>query len=1087
MSLIDDSYTIRPGDTLSGIARRIGYSMQTLLNANPQIDNPDLIRAGDTITIPSVASGKAVIVTGLEDPGWNYSLANHSLGSGSPAASRCPEQREWMTIKPLRYAVAERASALKLPDSHRMATMPALHQHKYITREVYEHTVYLYQPEGNYLLEAEYINGRPERGRCVFGTAPPEVKAALPLLKQKQGSEAILWLTVAPLTPARLAWLEEDPERIATLGQRFNFSQAASGTGTASSSLSGIQDLLADLQAGDGDTLQWSSQPMDGTLSRDFVLVPYQIQTPDNHFAACLVDAIGITTDLCRQFSALYETVMQSACVSQHPRTMGQLTRHLIDHEEQAAEARVPTYYTNHREGYRIPVPPEDIAKSRARARRSASASLSQYLHIDAMETYLSHYDQAIPQWQQALAIQAQDWLTWLRHEQLDMALSWLDDSDPDQINLKEALIAAMINHIDATDDGVALREQWVEQMLTTLQEAPSPAGSAPGISAHLMLAFGLSKPVILEGSKWLHAFNETTNGPGVDEIARARALLYDSRIPATESTDVLVMSVAGWLAQQSAARHLTRPWEETYHLLCCRYGYQYSRISVRVSEVLYQTELSYSASMAMMTNHSVRAPARLAVTGTLALYDLSEETPASGKTVGRVAQYLENHSRFWARQFIGRGLLDEPSSLMRAYRATEQVFDTPLKNGTVGLLWLVQVYNAFQVAGQLEKSNVWKASYLTVNAFVSVLNSSLAGVDQFYGARFGQPGSQKVFTQYMQGEGAELVGKHLSGALRSGLEQMSTLTEAKIEQFEKLGKRITRLVRGSFKSLPVIGVLLSLTGSAYQLAEDRQAGQNGWVVTLSGAALLTNSAALMFAAAGLFPVGAPVAAVIGVVLLVTTLGIELLRALLTDSEAQLLVKGSLWGTGEYRYLPVLAQSSTSQRLAAFQSTEPGAELAVAMQREMAAFCDFLFKPQGMVRDFFRHDDLSRYTLELLLPGYLPMVSDISLSLSGLSGTGEALLVSHPLDDRWQLNRVNARLTLHKRHTARLTFDIDEQALGQNYRQLILALDYHTPGGYPVTLSYPKIVVDDNKQWLWLFPADVEVTPFKRETTHEPD
>ncbi|MFC2508693.1 MAG: LysM peptidoglycan-binding domain-containing protein, partial [Bacteroides sp.] len=37
------------GDTLSAIAARNGVSIQALLAANPQISNPDLIFAGDTI------------------------------------------------------------------------------------------------------------------------------------------------------------------------------------------------------------------------------------------------------------------------------------------------------------------------------------------------------------------------------------------------------------------------------------------------------------------------------------------------------------------------------------------------------------------------------------------------------------------------------------------------------------------------------------------------------------------------------------------------------------------------------------------------------------------------------------------------------------------------------------------------------------------------------------------------------------------------------------------------------------------------------------------------------------------------------
>lgn len=46
------TYTIRPGDTLWGLARRYGTTVDTLVRLNG-IANPDLIYAGDTLRIPS--------------------------------------------------------------------------------------------------------------------------------------------------------------------------------------------------------------------------------------------------------------------------------------------------------------------------------------------------------------------------------------------------------------------------------------------------------------------------------------------------------------------------------------------------------------------------------------------------------------------------------------------------------------------------------------------------------------------------------------------------------------------------------------------------------------------------------------------------------------------------------------------------------------------------------------------------------------------------------------------------------------------------------------------------------------------------
>jgi LysM repeat protein len=47
------SYTVVRGDTLYRIAQRCNTNVQALLRANPAITNPNLIRAGQVITIPS--------------------------------------------------------------------------------------------------------------------------------------------------------------------------------------------------------------------------------------------------------------------------------------------------------------------------------------------------------------------------------------------------------------------------------------------------------------------------------------------------------------------------------------------------------------------------------------------------------------------------------------------------------------------------------------------------------------------------------------------------------------------------------------------------------------------------------------------------------------------------------------------------------------------------------------------------------------------------------------------------------------------------------------------------------------------------
>jgi len=51
------TYNVKPGDTLSKIAARNGLTLAQLLQANPQIKDPNRINVGDAINLPDGASG----------------------------------------------------------------------------------------------------------------------------------------------------------------------------------------------------------------------------------------------------------------------------------------------------------------------------------------------------------------------------------------------------------------------------------------------------------------------------------------------------------------------------------------------------------------------------------------------------------------------------------------------------------------------------------------------------------------------------------------------------------------------------------------------------------------------------------------------------------------------------------------------------------------------------------------------------------------------------------------------------------------------------------------------------------------------
>jgi LysM repeat protein len=61
------TYTVRSGDTLSVIARRHGVSMATLAQAN-NLTNPNALRIGQVLTIPSAAGSSAVAAPVISAP-----------------------------------------------------------------------------------------------------------------------------------------------------------------------------------------------------------------------------------------------------------------------------------------------------------------------------------------------------------------------------------------------------------------------------------------------------------------------------------------------------------------------------------------------------------------------------------------------------------------------------------------------------------------------------------------------------------------------------------------------------------------------------------------------------------------------------------------------------------------------------------------------------------------------------------------------------------------------------------------------------------------------------------------------------------
>ncbi len=71
------AYLIQPGDTLSGIAASHGVSLAAVESANPQVSDPGVIYAGQTVKVPEGSSAGH----------WSPSTQSYAASAGSQSAS----------------------------------------------------------------------------------------------------------------------------------------------------------------------------------------------------------------------------------------------------------------------------------------------------------------------------------------------------------------------------------------------------------------------------------------------------------------------------------------------------------------------------------------------------------------------------------------------------------------------------------------------------------------------------------------------------------------------------------------------------------------------------------------------------------------------------------------------------------------------------------------------------------------------------------------------------------------------------------------------------------------------------------------
>lgn len=80
------TYIVQSGDTLSGIARQFGLTLNQLLALNPQISNPNLIQIGQVINVAQGSNNNPTVNTNpITAPATQHATSNTPLPPKNPA------------------------------------------------------------------------------------------------------------------------------------------------------------------------------------------------------------------------------------------------------------------------------------------------------------------------------------------------------------------------------------------------------------------------------------------------------------------------------------------------------------------------------------------------------------------------------------------------------------------------------------------------------------------------------------------------------------------------------------------------------------------------------------------------------------------------------------------------------------------------------------------------------------------------------------------------------------------------------------------------------------------------------------------
>ena len=181
------AYLVQPGDTLSGIAASHGVSLAAVESANPQFSNPNLIFAGQSVSIPggsSATQGSTASygASTYHAPTYHQSTSVSS-GSQGKSSYSSPSSISSATTRTSTAGSSSAATGSSGYSSGSLSDIPGVPQ-SFAACVAYRESTNLQNPAAN----GNAYGIIPASGYNVYGTSIANQKQVFAQLYQKYGS-----------------------------------------------------------------------------------------------------------------------------------------------------------------------------------------------------------------------------------------------------------------------------------------------------------------------------------------------------------------------------------------------------------------------------------------------------------------------------------------------------------------------------------------------------------------------------------------------------------------------------------------------------------------------------------------------------------------------------------------------------------------------------------------------------------------------------------------------------------------------------------------------------------------------------------